>query len=1293
MDLIGSIDFSLSKEGGWEVFSLTDATFGDALEHDQEPISNEQILPDDVFLDTYVVTSEAHSGNMGSVWRVHHRDWDTDLAMKRPKPQYFAEASDERKRTFVAECENWINLGLHPHVVSCHYVRLVGGVPTVFAEWMDGGSLEDAIASRALYDDKDDAVTQERILDIAIQMARGLQYSHARGLLHQDVKPANVMLTGAWEAKVGDFGLAKAVKDLADEGDSGNRSGGTLAYCPREQAEGQPAEPWMDAYAWALTVLEMYAGERLWGLGSEVAENVPSYFPRCRVNIPMPAQILLVRCIAEHVSGFANITMELERAYRDVTGKPYPRPLPQAASDTADSLSNRALSFLDLGKRDVAQALWQLALERNPDATYALYNSELSRLVEQGESITDVYELETQRNELHGKVLDSSSKSETHEKDLMLVRTELASYSNFAEHFMKKALDLCPAQSPERPRYEELYETIRRSWLMLPADPKRCGTIAFDRDGDLVAICWLELIGGDSSCLSLAVCDLRDKGSLRKRRLEEFWDDRGGRYFGRLRRVYFVNGVITLLSDGFGYAQYDPATLELVAEGDDDPPFDEPWRDDWPYMPLADGLRRVLRTNEDVLWGNFWTRERGRRGSNVWMGTQRGNERDCCLHADFPAQGLPRGFYAVCADHEGRYLLIYHENPMTTAAAPEFYLADTTLFGCLPEYAVAHAASYRETIDSEEARRKALARVERALREGDVATALANLDEVHRLFPDEPGDAWTNLNDEVGRYAVRDTLYGVRTGPGEYTVQRERGAGHDHPFEVLGGDDPLSSYLALGEGASKERFGTGNEERWERFYRIAFERAGDAGTTVTAPDGSTIQLPVEGFHKASGAAYDRGQKVLYTCANGELVAWDVSAVEPRKTGSVRFGRTIAEDWDERLVDGLLPYDPSDQEQLWTLDPYRIILNRRHDATALLLRSKLVNVYGRNRRQDLEMMTVIDLRTMAVVHSEPCHPQTWVLFEDGQQVARSLGLVGLSDDGTLMAIDHDEYGAGTAQLELWDVAEPGTFVKHIAQTFETCDGLRGDGGALLCGDRTSLEGDVETHYFKEQLLDWRYRLPRDPALREQKLAALREHIEREAQAKEQARAEREARKRELRERLAQKRGQQAQGAQAQATAPHASEPQDARAEMFKRNPQLAELSRKAHEARERAERERARKEQAAKDRAAREERERAEREREAARKAEQERQAARSKLMATIIEQDGRSTRLQAERENLQTQIEAKAIQLSKLGFFQGKKKRELAAQIDGLKQRLAEIPAEIAEAEAKSAEARAKLAG
>ena len=84
-----------------------------------DSLSNEQIAKGDRILDTYLVTSDAIKGGMGSIWKVHHSSWDTDLAMKRPQPRFFSEASTERKQHFIHECEAWIGLGLHPNIVSC----------------------------------------------------------------------------------------------------------------------------------------------------------------------------------------------------------------------------------------------------------------------------------------------------------------------------------------------------------------------------------------------------------------------------------------------------------------------------------------------------------------------------------------------------------------------------------------------------------------------------------------------------------------------------------------------------------------------------------------------------------------------------------------------------------------------------------------------------------------------------------------------------------------------------------------------------------------------------------------------------------------------------------------------------------------------------------------------------------------------------------------------------------------------------------------------------------------------
>ena len=150
----GSISNSISKGSVVEETSLYMASLRDAESRSGKgsvnTISNELIQEGDEILEIYQVMSEAIHGGMGSVWRVHHRDWDVDLAMKRPQPEYFAEGSRNRKERFIAECENWINLGLHPNIVSCYYVREISGVPTIFSEWMENGSLENRIRDKRL---------------------------------------------------------------------------------------------------------------------------------------------------------------------------------------------------------------------------------------------------------------------------------------------------------------------------------------------------------------------------------------------------------------------------------------------------------------------------------------------------------------------------------------------------------------------------------------------------------------------------------------------------------------------------------------------------------------------------------------------------------------------------------------------------------------------------------------------------------------------------------------------------------------------------------------------------------------------------------------------------------------------------------------------------------------------------------------------------------------------------------------------------------------------------------------
>jgi serine/threonine protein kinase len=168
----------------------------------------------EIVLGQYEVLGESHAGGMGVVHRVRHLGWEVDLAVKTP-------LGSASFALFEAEAAIWVGLGLHPHTVNCVYVRTIDGIPRVFAEWVAGGSLAEAIRGGRL--------DHAGMLDVAIQTAWGLRHAHDSGLVHQDMKPANVMLEPDGTAKVTDFGLAGAAAE-------GTFAGRTPAYSSPEQA-------------------------------------------------------------------------------------------------------------------------------------------------------------------------------------------------------------------------------------------------------------------------------------------------------------------------------------------------------------------------------------------------------------------------------------------------------------------------------------------------------------------------------------------------------------------------------------------------------------------------------------------------------------------------------------------------------------------------------------------------------------------------------------------------------------------------------------------------------------------------------------------------------------------------------------------------------------------------------------------------------------------------------------------------------------------------------------------------
>ncbi|MDR1111405.1 MAG: protein kinase [Deltaproteobacteria bacterium] len=364
----------------------------------------EAIQEDLAMAGPYKIVFGPITGGFGQVWRVRHVGWDVDLAMKRPRLGLFLK--EAQKADFSRECEAWIGLGLHPNIVSCHYVREIGGIPSIFSEWMDGGSLGDWIRGGGLYEG-DRKTVLGRVLDVSIQFVRGLHYSHQRGLIHHDVKPDNLLLTRSGEAKVADFGIAGARAGLAAGTEDRLRmtmlsdfGAYTPAYCSPEQAAGGTLGRRTDIYSWALSVLEMFLGDRPWQSGAAAVEALDSYLAMdMRLAMPGGVRELLRLCLSASPEArphdFGDIEARLLGVFQTGTGGPYFREAQGASADTADSLNNRALSFLDLGRPAEAENHWDLALAAVPGHVPSLYNKAL-HLWRKG-SLTDLQALDLVR--------------------------------------------------------------------------------------------------------------------------------------------------------------------------------------------------------------------------------------------------------------------------------------------------------------------------------------------------------------------------------------------------------------------------------------------------------------------------------------------------------------------------------------------------------------------------------------------------------------------------------------------------------------------------------------------------------------------------------------------------------------------------------------------------------------------------------------------------------------------------------------------------------------------------------
>jgi tRNA A-37 threonylcarbamoyl transferase component Bud32 len=191
----------------------------------------------------------AHGG-MGSVWCAEDAALQRRVAVKLLSESLIDDHSAVRR--FTREARAAARLSGHANVVTIYDVGSCAGRPYIVMEHLAGGTVADALRL--------DAYSRAEALRWIAQVAAALDYAHGRGVVHRDVKPANMLLGVDRVLRLADFGIASLGTDQTL-----SRTGelfGTAAYLAPEQAVGEPASTASDRYALAVAAFELLTGTR-----------------------------------------------------------------------------------------------------------------------------------------------------------------------------------------------------------------------------------------------------------------------------------------------------------------------------------------------------------------------------------------------------------------------------------------------------------------------------------------------------------------------------------------------------------------------------------------------------------------------------------------------------------------------------------------------------------------------------------------------------------------------------------------------------------------------------------------------------------------------------------------------------------------------------------------------------------------------------------------------------------------------------------------------------------------------
>ena len=225
----------------------------------------------------YEVLARIGAGGMGEVYRARDLRLQREVAIK-ILPSELPSGWEERERLKL-EARTLAALN-HPNIVTVYSVEEVDGIHFVTMELLDGQTLDKILAGGGL--------PQERFIGLALQLLDAMRAAHGQGVVHRDLKPGNIVITGEQRLKVLDFGLAKVSPDKAAQSPSSEHADhttrlhtqpglimGTISYLSPEQAQGKPVDHRSDIFSLGIILHEMSLGRHPFP-GESAAEIISS---------------------------------------------------------------------------------------------------------------------------------------------------------------------------------------------------------------------------------------------------------------------------------------------------------------------------------------------------------------------------------------------------------------------------------------------------------------------------------------------------------------------------------------------------------------------------------------------------------------------------------------------------------------------------------------------------------------------------------------------------------------------------------------------------------------------------------------------------------------------------------------------------------------------------------------------------------------------------------------------------------------------------------------------------------